>query len=320
MTPAPIFISVYDRVEHFKSCLTSLLANEEAKYSTLYVSSDGARDSASAKSVSSVREVIREIRGFHRVVSFCPSENTAGRIKLLARREMASQHSSFIITEDDNVFSSYALRFLNEGLVLFEDDPDVVSISAYMYPHFPARSNSQIYLRCFAGWGFGLWRDKDIGIDTFDFDQRALAAKMIRDRSLLLNMNRCLPHVAPMLASIAEGHLKAEDAIRCGDMTKKLKLSVFPAMSLVRNIGFDGSGEHCGVDDLFARQEIASEPLGIDLSIPRLMLSEDEAWLCSFFGGSRRLWRSLAAVYRVRWPLFRLAYDGAMTIRAFIRR
>lgn len=63
---APISVSVYTRLKHFKNCINSLAANSLAKHSELYVFSDNAK-SGDEEAVLKVRNYSKSIKGFKKV-------------------------------------------------------------------------------------------------------------------------------------------------------------------------------------------------------------------------------------------------------------
>lgn len=289
MKHAPIVVSVYDRPNHFKACVESLAQNIGAEHTSLFISSDGPRDDESAEKVGYVRDYIKTITGFKKVLSFCPEENTSGEIKLRVYERIKSDFPCYIRTEDDNVFSPYALKYFNQGLDFFEDDPNIHAICGYMYPGFPLTDYEQIYLQCLAGWGVAYWRDKDIGPE---FDGKELANEVLSKKSLFNKVNNRLPHMTPMIKSIVDGKLKAGDVNRCNYIIKHEKICVFPSISLVRNIGYDGTGEHCGVNEIYEKQKIAEQEIQFDMLKPRKPVLDDARWIAGFFGGRKAIFRN----------------------------
>lgn len=281
MNYAPIVVSVYDRPNHFKACVESLAKNKGAEKTLLFISSDGPRDAISAEKVRAVRDYIKTIKGFKEVFAFCPEENTSGKIKRSVYERIKSDFPRYIRTEDDNVFSPYALKYFNEGLELFEDDPRIHAICGYMYPGFPSRDYKQVYLQCFAGWGAAFWRDKDI---YPGFDEKKLAKEVLSQRALFNKVNSRLPHMAPMNKSIAEGKLTAGDVTRCNYIIYHNKICVFPSISLVRNIGNDGTGEHCNVNKIYENQKIADQEIKFHMAEQKEPLISDTRWLSRHFG------------------------------------
>ena len=285
MKKAPILVYVYDRPDHFKACVDSLAQNPEASDTVLFISSDGPKDDQSRIKVDAVRDYIATISGFKRVILFAPSENSQGLVKLEALDAVKNDFSRYIKTEDDNVFSPFALNYFNEGLELYEDNPLVHAICGYNYPGFPAKAHSQVFLRCVAVWGIALWRGKDL---PTNFDQISLAEEALINPRLFGRINQCLPHVPFMNIEIVEGRLRAGDVTRCNYIFKHGLVCVFPSVSLVRNIGNDGSGVHCGVNPILTFQTISLKPISYETTLPLTPTKQDERWISWFLGGAYR--------------------------------
>lgn len=282
MEKAPILVTVFDRPNHFRACIESLAKNQEANDTVLYISSDGPVDSVSASKILAVREYIKSITGFKRIISFLPKDNTNSEIKLKALDEVRTNHTRYIQTEDDNIFSSMALSYFNRGLDIYEDNNKIIAVSGYMYPGFPAEHYDQVFLQSVACWGVGLWRDRDL---SSYFDEIALSREVLSNKELFQKVSRTLPNAPPIIKAISEGRLTAGDVTRSIFAIKHNKYSVHPSISLVRNIGHDGSGEHCGVSDIYSLQEICHSQIVFNLSKPIQVSYSDRKWIFAFMGG-----------------------------------
>jgi hypothetical protein len=279
---APVHVSVYDRPMHFKKCIESLRNNIGATETTLFISSDGAKDSKSLEKVKEVREYIKNISGFKRLFVFAPEENTGGRIRREVRKKVHEYSDRYIITEDDNIFSPYFLNFINDGLAIYEHDERIRSISGYMYPGFKINKIEPILLRAYAGWGTGHWLHKDI---SPEYDQKKLAQSVFSDRNVFKKVNYGNPHLAIMLKMIAQEKLDAGDAIKSTIILMNNCYSVFPSVSLVRNIGHDGTGEHCGVSDRFLSQEVCQTEIAYDGYTNLQCDDANQDWVRKYYGG-----------------------------------
>lgn len=282
MNRAPIAISVFDRPQHFRNCIESLKKNAGAEDTVLYISSDGPRDDRSNELVTQVREYIKTISGFKKVVVFAPKENTKKQVWFETRQRVSDDNSRFIFTEDDNVFSRFFLDYMNDGLTIFENEPRVAAVCGYNYPNFPFQKPEAIPLRCFAAWGYGTWRDKDL---LSRVDMQTVSANVFSDRRLFAKINSGLPHMAPMLKKAMEGRLVAGDVTQCALIYQRNLVCIFPSKSLVRNTGFDGSGEHCGITDKYAYQEVLEAKVSFDEARSLEPIVEHDRWLRTFFGG-----------------------------------
>ena len=287
---APVFVTVYDRPSHFKRCIESLSKNIYASETTLFISSDGPKDSQSLERITMVRDHIKNISGFKRVIPFTAEENTGGAIRRKVRDRVYDFSDRYIFSEDDNVFSPHFLGYMNSALDIYEDDDRIRAISGYMYPGFPSKQLRPILMKVFAAWGVGLWRDKDVL--TPDFNQITFAKEIFADRELFNKINYGLPHIASMLKQIAEGQLIAADVTRSALLFKYDWYCVFPSKSMVRNIGNDGTGEHCGVNSTYSDQEICDAEMNFDGST---LLEFDEShqdWIRKYFGGRSAIMRN----------------------------
>ena len=294
MPAAPVLVSVYDRPHHFRACIESLARNPDASETSLYIASDGPRDDASRPRVEAVRAYISQITGFKRVIAHCPRENTARHLMHKLLDEVRSDHRHYIKTEDDNVFSPHALAYFNEALEVHAEDERVHAVCGHMAPGFPARAYEQVYLRsAVSPWGIALWRDRDL---PADLDQVALARAAFSDRGWFSTFNQTLPDLAPLVRSVARGHLKALDVVRCLNAAQRDLICVFPSVSLVRNIGHDGSGMNCTIDDRLQHQAIAEHPIVIRRDKPVRADPEHQAWLNRVHGGRR--------LQHLNWLLF----------------
>jgi hypothetical protein len=283
---AAILVSVYDRPEHLRRCLNSILDNPECSDTELYISSDGPRDAYSSEKVMQVREIISGVKGFKNVISFTPKENTAGNVRKHTWENLLSDHSRYIAIEDDNTISSTALRFFNHGLDKFSDSPEVHAICGYNFRQFPLGNNSPhaIYLPIVTGWGIGLWRDKD---PYLNIDKELQAKELFLDKGFFATVNRVMPHVPSMVHEMLDKKLIAGDVDRCLYVAREGQVCVFPSISLVQNWGFDGSGEHCGVDMRYENQTICETEITFD---DLEGLSVDPAhteWIFQHFGGRK---------------------------------
>ena len=307
MNNAPVAIPVFDRPNHFRNCIESLKKNLGAEDTTLYISSDGPRCDKSKILVGQVRDYIKTIHGFKNVIVFTPKENTSKQVWFETRQRVINDNDRFIVTEDDNVFSTFFLDFINQGLEIYEDVPRVAAICGYNYPGFPSYKAEAISMKCFAAWGYGTWRDKDL---LSDADMQSVALNVFSDRKLFSEINAALPHMALMMQNVSKGNLIAGDVAACSLLFKHDRVCIFPSISLVRNMGCDGSGEHCVINDRYDTQAISDRPIAFGNLQTLQPASEHTKWLKAYFGGKsselinwQLYWEENADSLIIRWIL-----------------
>jgi len=265
-THAAVFISVYDRVEHYKNSLISLSKCIGADKTIVYVSSDGAASEDAEKKVREIREFTVSFKGFKAIEPCFSDKNTKGRIIHESREYVYSKHDRLIRSEDDNIFSSDFLDFVNKGLEVYQDREDIFSISGYQYPvEIPPNYLHDIYLwQGCSAWGVGIWREKyrrmtqdiDLGLDT--------VRNTLKEYNNVYKLNSVANHYIPALLLMIEQNRIHGDGYICLYQFLNNIYSVFPVISRVRNMGHDGSGTGCGYmeNDIYAKQEIYSGDVG----------------------------------------------------------
>mgnify|MGYP000692192044 CR=1 FL=1 len=243
---APIVVFTYNRPEHTQRTLNALLINPLANESDIIIYSDSARTANHNKAVDEVRSYLSELTGFrsikviHRDKNFGLAESIIQGVT-----EVLQQSEKVIVLEDDMVVSPYFLEYMNEALEQFVDDDRVISVHGYVYP-VDIELPEAFFLPGADCWGWATWRR---GWALFNSDGQYLLDELVR-RHLIqeFDYNGAYPFL-----NMLKDQIKGENdswAIRwyaSAFLTNKLTL--YPARSLVNNIGNDGSGTHCGDSD-----------------------------------------------------------------------
>lgn len=235
---APVSISVYDREQHLRKCISSLLQNPEAPHTVLYIFSDAAKPGDEEK-IERVRRYVGTIKGFSEVRAVF--QETNGYIKNMkeSRQIPLRDFGRLIRMEDDIVVSPCFLGYMNEALDRFECDQRIFSISGYS-PDFGAPNPDRPFLsKDFSAWGYATWRDRNITecVERNDYYQAMCRNQDARKASAKLH-----PLMVPMLRLIAQGKVNPGDYKLSAYQFLSGKFSLKPGTSLIRNIGFDGSG------------------------------------------------------------------------------
>jgi hypothetical protein len=248
INPAPISISVYDRLEHLSRCLDSIKANPLALETELYIFSDAPKSSDEER-IDAVRKFCSEISGFKKVHLLCQTENNYKKNMTDARTIPLREHGKMIRLEDDNIVSPEFLKYMNEALDYYEKEPTVLGVSGYSPPISQEKyTEKDVYLsKIYSTWGHGTWANKS-------FLEFCLESAPYRDM-LANDMQRKVrsfhPSLDRALKKIDEGSHYAPDQMLTYFLIKNDQFQVKPVKSLVKNIGHDGSGINCGVSSHF---------------------------------------------------------------------
>ena len=244
MELAPIALFVYNRPDHTRQTIEALQNNILATASDLIIFSDGPKDSVeSREGVATVREYLKTITGFKSVrVVIRDKNNGLANSIITGVTEVISQYGRIVVLEDDMISSKHFLQYMNEALSFYERDEKVISIHAYIYP--VKKSLPETYfLRGADCWGWATWKR---GWDLFEADGQKLLNEL-EDKKLTqeFDFSSSYPYVK-MLKDQINGKNNSWAIRWYASAFLKNKLTLYPGKSLINNIGFDGSGTHCG--------------------------------------------------------------------------
>ncbi len=276
--PAPIALFVYNRPEHTRKTVESLAKNDLSTQSDLFVFADGPREHDDLGNIRQVREYIRSIRGF-KSIHFHEKEKNAGLARSIIEgvTRVTSEAGRVIVVEDDMVCSPFFLKYMNDALELYESDPRVCCIHGYVFPT-GERLPETFMLRGGECWGWAAWKRS---WDLFEPDGVKLLRR-ITERGLQREFD--LQGSFPYTQMLKDQTLNKNNswAIRWRASTFLLGgLTLWPGTSLVRNIGHDHTGTHCGASDCFD-VDLASRPVVVG-GIPVLESAEAREVFARFF-------------------------------------
>lgn len=289
MKRPPIALFVYNRLLHTMHTMEALQKNHGARESILYVFSDGPRSGADEEGVAAVRNYVKEVAGFANVV-VVERERNLGLARSLTSGidAVLSAHESIIVLEDDLVTSPYFLQFMDDALRCYEHEEQVAAIHGYTFP-LGIPLPDTFFLRNTGCWGWGTWRR---AWALFEPDGRKLLEQLRNSRlSTNFDMHGAYPYTR-MLEDQVNGRIDSW-AVRWHASTfLSNKFTLYPGVSLVKNIGHDGSGMHCGTSKFYDVSLVEKEVVVALLPVredPRVTGSL-EAYLRRGHSGTVRYW------------------------------
>jgi len=237
---APVAFFAFNRPRHTSRTLAALAQNPEASSTVLHVFIDGARDDAERAAVDQVRNIAMEATGFMDVRLHCAHQNY-GLYKSITGgvSHVLSESDRVIVVEDDILVSPLFLKFMNDALARYAEEPAVGSIHGYSPPvdDLP----DFFFMRGGDCWGWATWADR---WRLFDADARRLVHRLVSGgevRSFAsIHGIQGLRH----LVRRAKGKNQSWAAHWNASLFLDPRLTLHPGRSLVQNIGNDGSGTH----------------------------------------------------------------------------
>ncbi|MBP5502194.1 MAG: glycosyltransferase family 2 protein, partial [Bacteroidales bacterium] len=159
MILAPIVLFVYNRLSHTQKTVEALQKNTLAELSTLIIYSDGPKNSEDKKNIEEIRIYLKTIIGFKKI-QIIEKENNEGLAKSIIDgvTETINKYGKIIVLEDDIVTSPGFIKYMNDALDLYENEPLVMHISGYMYPLAKNKLPETFFYQAASCWGWGTWK------------------------------------------------------------------------------------------------------------------------------------------------------------------
>jgi len=238
---APIILFVYNRPEYTRQTIESLKKSQFASGSELFIYSDAAKTEKDKKLVAEVRDYIKTIDGFRKVIIKEGKENKGLALSITSGvSEILNKYDNAIILEDDLELSPFFLKYMNEALSLYEKEEDVISIHGYVYP-VKKKLPETFFLRGADCWGWATWKR---GWELFEDDAHTLfseiTSKNLKDE---FDFNRSYPYTK-MLKNQIKGEINSWAIKWYASAFVNNKLTLYPGKSLVRNVGTTVSSTH----------------------------------------------------------------------------
>ncbi len=252
---APIALFAYNRPDHIRKVLEELQKNQLAKQSELFVFSDGPKNASNMEKVTEVRQYLKAVNGFAQVNIVEQVQNLGLANSIISGvSDILDRFDKVIVIEDDLITSPSFLTFMNKALNIYQDNPKISSVSGYSLPlSIPPDYLERVYLTYrHSSWGWGTWRRVWRGIDWDVKDYNHFR----NDRRARREFNVAGPDMSSMLDMQMAGAMDSW-SIRFDYSCFKLGLlSVAPVGNLVINIGFDGTGVHCGTENEYLQSKL----------------------------------------------------------------
>jgi len=241
LTPAPILLFVYNRLIYTRITVESLKKNEFASESELFIYSDAAKTEKDKKLVAEVRDYIKTINGFRKVIIKESKENKGLALSITSGvSEILNKYDNAIILEDDLELSPFFLKYMNEALSLYEKEEDVISIHGYVYP-VKKKLPETFFLRGADCWGWATWkRGWKFYEDNASKLLSEITSKNLKDE---FDFNRSYPYTK-MLKNQIKGEIDSWAIKWYASAFVNNKLTLYPGKSLVRNVGTTVSSTH----------------------------------------------------------------------------
>lgn len=245
---APVVIFVYNRERQTRQMLAALNENLLASETEAFVFCDGPKNDIDAEKVNAVRKCVKEFAktsGFKKI-QIIESERNKGLANSIINgvTQIIDQYGKVIVLEDDLVTAPVFLKFMNDCLNFYADNQKVWSIGGTTYDMDALKNYPKSVYACYRGesWGWATWIDrwKKVDWNVSDYDS------FVRDKKKCREFQRGGEDILIMLKRQMRGEIDSWAIRWCYQEFKEDMVTILPVKSLIKNIGFDGSGTHSG--------------------------------------------------------------------------
>ena len=249
-----VVILLYNRPEHTKELLNSIAISKKANNFLFYFFCDGPKNSSDVQKIYKIKKLLFLFKKKFKTKIFF-RKNNIGLFEnvILSINSVFKQHKKAIILEDDLTVHGLFFEFINKSLSRYENSQKVFQISGYSYP--VKNNKKHHFLSLTSCWGWGITKNNWKFFYKF-LNNRELLLKNyqnIKNSKLLkhnFNYNDSFDYFS-MLDKFFKRKVNSWGIIFYLYLFINKKLTLFPNVSLVKNNGFDGSGNHKSKNNLF---------------------------------------------------------------------
>jgi hypothetical protein len=238
---APIALFIYKRPEHARRTIASLKVCAGYEESPLYVFADGPKTGAEVPAVQATRAAARELLGTRAV--FVEQDQNRGLANsiIAGTTELCERHGRVVVVEDDLTLGPSFLRFLNEGLERYEDEPRVMHVAGHMFD-VPSLADTReaLFLPLTSSWGWATWKR---AWDQFDPSASGWQERLVGEEAERFDLGGRYDY-SRMLRRQMSGRIDSWAIRWYYTVFARDGLALYPPQTLVLNEGFDGTGTH----------------------------------------------------------------------------
>jgi len=251
-----ILVFAYNRPSHIEQTLNALLQNHGIEQLPVTIIIDGPKRPEDEPLIKQVAACTQRYQAQFKQCQIIQREYNFGLAKniITGVTDVLKRHESVIVLEDDIITSPGFIEYMQQGLAVYHNEPQVASIHGYCFP-VKASLPETFFLKGADCWGWATWRS---AWETFEQDGQKLLDQIDqRGCQTEFNFNGTYDYYK-MLQDQVAGKNDSWAVRWYASCFLNNMVTLYPGKSLVQNIGLDNSGTHCGVIDNYLHTQLAS--------------------------------------------------------------
>ena len=242
-----IIVFAYNRSCHLKQVIDGLKENKGI--SKLYIFQDGLKCEQHRREWEKTRQVIDEIDWCEVVSHYEACNKGLSRSIVDGINRVFEENDTVVVLEDDCVPAPRFIEFMEQCFEKYKGDQRVYSVGGYSWPiNIQRKDESDIYFcRRISSWGWGTWKDR---WEKYEQDYTFLQ-RMKSDQKLSEELGIWGNDLERTLVDRVKGLNDSWAVFWALKTIEDGGFCINPYTSFIENIGFDGSGVHCGKTDSY---------------------------------------------------------------------
>ena len=248
MNYAPIVLFIYNRPEHTRQTLEALSKNFLADQSDLIIYADGPKEGAAPEVIDKIKQTraVAHEKQWCKTVTVYESDVNRGLAESIISgvTDVVNKYGRVIVLEDDIVTAKYFLEYMNTALEKYKDSEQVMSVTGYIVDvAHKERLPETFFMPWFECWSWATWQRS---WKYFKRNPQELVETYTQKQIDHINMNGSNNLWQQVLDNYS-GKIKTWAIFNLVSICEHNGLVLYSREPLCKNIGFDGSGENCGI-------------------------------------------------------------------------
>lgn len=241
-----IVLFSYNRSGHLKQVLNGLENNK--KVDKLYIFQDGLKCETQRSAWQETRDVINQVTWCEKICHFSNYNKGLAKSIIEGVNLVLEENDAIIVLEDDCVPTENYIDFMYQCFEKYQDNKKVYSLSGYSWPIDVEKTQYDVY-GCgrISSWGWGTWKDR---WEIYQKDYE-LIKRMKQEKLMSRNLEIWGHDLEDTLVGNVKGECDSWAVFWALNVIEKEGICINPYKSLIRNIGMDGTGVHCGTTERF---------------------------------------------------------------------
>ncbi|MFQ4135665.1 glycosyltransferase family 2 protein [Nodosilinea sp. PGN35] len=253
----PVAVFSYNRPGHTQKALEALSQCNGLEHCQIYLFSDAPREPAQTARVEETRTVLRHWADRLGATLVERSENLGLSKSIVSGvSSLCDEYGRVIVLEDDLIVGPDFLTYMVSALERYADEAQVMQIGGCTLASPSPLARDAFFLPVTTTWGWATWGR---AWRQFSWVPADLEAARTEPQWLeIFNLHGTYNYLQ-MLDDRLAGRNDSWGILWWYAVSRQGGLVLYPKTNLVQNIGFDGSGIHCGAGD-FDTELAASAP------------------------------------------------------------